>query len=106
MKIFIAHSLGLTSKAIKHAEALEAEGYETYVPGRDTPQHLCAKEIYKRNVEAIREADEVHVIWDGTSQGTLFDLGAAYALGKPILIVYVKMRTWHSFLLEHVGEML
>lgn len=106
MKIFIAHSLGLTNKAIKYAVALEAEGCETYVPGRDTPQNLPAEEVYKRNVDAIRNADEIHVIWDGASYGTIFDIGAAYALNKPILVVYVKPRTWYSHLRKYEGNLL
>ena len=39
------------------------------------------------------KADEVHVIWDGRSVGTVFDFGMAFALRKPIKIVYIEPKT-------------
>lgn len=32
----------------------------------------------------MQAADEVHVLWDAQSYGSHFDLGMAYALGKPM----------------------
>jgi len=105
-RIFIAHSLGLTNKALEYVKKLEQKGYIVYIPGRDTPQNLTAEEILKRNLDAIKWCDEVHVFWDGASYGTIFDLGSAYALGKPIKVVYIKHRTWYSHLREHEGNFL
>lgn len=35
----------------------------------------------------MKEADEVHIIWDVNSKGSHFDLGMAFALGKPIHLI-------------------
>lgn len=66
--------------------ALEAEGWEVHWPPRDTDQSdPTGIQICTDNVAAIRKADVVHVIWDGQSQGCLFDLGAAFAMMKRII---------------------
>lgn len=65
--------------------ALEAQGFEVHWPPRDTDQNdEVGLRICRDNMRAIAAADVVHVIWDGKSQGCLFDLGVAFALGKKI----------------------
>lgn len=103
-KIFIIHSL----KLIKEALLLEKElGEPCYVPGRDTEQ-TQGDHILKQNLEGMLRSDIVYVIWDGQSQGTLFDMGMAYALGipiKPFKLVY--NRSWISFFVNKLkGEIL
>lgn len=67
-------------------EALETEGYSVHWPPRDTDQvDDTGLRICRDNLEAIRGADVVHVVWDGKSQGCLFDLGMAFALGKRVI---------------------
>jgi hypothetical protein len=67
---------------------LEREGWKVHWPPRDTDQNdptgylICA-----RNKRAIKRASMVFVIWDGQSQGCLFDLGIAWAMGKPITVL-------------------
>jgi hypothetical protein len=67
-------------------QRLEAEGYSVHWPIRDTDQNdqsgfrICAD-----NAAAIAAADVVHVIWDGQSEGCLFDLGVAFALRKRVI---------------------
>lgn len=64
---------------------LEAQGYTVHWPPRDTDQKdEVGLRICRDNAAAIAAADIVHVIWDGKSQGCLFDLGVAFALNKPI----------------------
>ena len=71
--------------ASQYCGALEAQGHEVHFPPRDAPQddptgeHIC-----KVHLAAMQAADEVHVLWDPESYGSHFDLGMAYALGKPI----------------------
>lgn len=73
---------------------LEAEGWQVHWPARDTDQNdpsgilICTD-----NVAAIRKADFVHVVWDGESQGCLFDLGAAFALMKPVIAIELPPET-------------
>jgi len=65
---------------------LETDGYIVHWPPRDTNQEdATGLRICRENAAAIAAADVVHVIWDGQSQGCLFDLGIAFALGKSII---------------------
>ncbi len=88
-KFFIIHSKGLTNKANELADNLRAQGHEVYVPGLQTRQDTDELTICITNREAMNWADEVRVIWDGTSHGVIFDLGMAFAMGKPIKLEYV-----------------
>ena len=87
--IFIIHSKGLTDKASALAEKLRAEGHEVYVPGVQTKQDTDVLTISIANREAMRKADEVKIIWDGTSHGVIFDLGMAFAMEKKMELDYV-----------------
>jgi len=65
---------------------LESEGYIVHYPARDTNQiDDTGLQICKDNMEAIKNADVIHFVWDGKSQGSLFDLGMAFALNKRII---------------------
>ena len=86
---FIIHSKGLTDKASALAEKLRAEGHEVYVPGVQTKQDTDVLTISIANREAMRKADEVKIIWDGTSHGVIFDLGMAFAMEKKMELDYV-----------------
>ena len=88
-KFFIIHSKGLTDKACELAESLRGDGHEVYVPGIQTKQDTDELTISVANRAAMNWADEVRVIWDGTSHGVIFDLGMAFALEKPIKLEYV-----------------
>jgi len=92
-KIFIAHSKGYLEKALELARRLEADGHSVYVPLRDTHQNVSIQQICESNRRAIIEADEVRVIWDGTSHGVIFDAGMAFALGKPIKTEFVTEKS-------------
>ena len=66
-------------------ERLE-ETFDVYWPARDTNQiDKTGLTICQDNLKAMKEADMVHVIWNGKSQGSLFDLGMAFSLGKDIV---------------------
>ena len=75
----------ITALAQAHMECLEREGHEVHYPPRDAPQDdptgqaIC--EVHRR---AMQAADRVDVVWDINSKGSHFDLGMAYALGKPV----------------------
>lgn len=73
---------------------LERGGFDVYWPARDTDQSdNVGFQICSQNAAAIAAADVVHVIWDGKSQGCLFDLGIAFALKKPIIALDLPPRT-------------
>ena len=92
MKIFVICSIrGATPSETSEIESyvlnLEANGHQVHAPHRDTNQHALGYEICKQNASAIRDADEVHIFYTSKSQGTHFDMGIAFALGKKIKIV-------------------
>ena len=66
-------------------QRLELE-YIVHWPPRDTNQEdPTGFRICTDNLNAIKKADVIHVIWDGISTGCLFDLGMAFALGKTVV---------------------
>jgi nucleoside 2-deoxyribosyltransferase len=97
-KIFIIQSKGLTDRASELATRLRAEGCEVYVPVIQTRQDTDELTIASANREAMRQADEVHVIWDGTSHGVIFDIGMAFAMEKPIRLEYVIPKSMKNLL--------
>jgi len=71
-------------------DKLEAQGWQIHWPFRDTKQDdLTGYNICKSNRNAIEQAEMVFVIWDGKSQGCLFDLGMTFALNKSITIIQI-----------------
>lgn len=70
-----------------YIEKLNAEGKKVYYPATDTNQtDDIGFRICKDNAVAILNSKEVHIFWDKNSQGSLFDLGVAFALCKPLVI--------------------
>jgi hypothetical protein len=70
-----------------YVEKLEQKGYFVHLPHRDTNQDATGYSICSQNRQAIELSDEVHVFYNGNSQGTHFDLGMAFALDKQIIVV-------------------
>lgn len=102
MNVFIIHSMGMSNEAIEYAEKLEEEGHITFVPARDTEQYNTTRHgIISNNLKGIEWADEIHMFWDLSSLGSIFDLGSAYALGKPVKIVKTKRYHWTKFIDEY-----
>jgi nucleoside 2-deoxyribosyltransferase len=76
------HDMSETAHLVR---GLEEEGWEIHWPPRDTDQvDETGYRICKDNREAIRQADVVFVVWDGKSRGSLFDMGMAFAMDKPV----------------------
>ena len=71
---------------------MEEEGWAVHWPPRDTDQNdSVGLQICRDNRTAIDEADRVFIVWDGISQGCLFDLGMAFALSKPVTLLAVPL---------------
>ncbi len=83
---------------------LEEQGHTVYYPARDTDQSLPELEICRQNLEAIEQADEIHVYWDGTSQGAIFDLGMAFAMRKKIRIKRLPEKSILNLLRSYAQE--
>jgi len=65
---------------------LESKGYVVHYPARDTAQTKDYR-VFETNIAAIKNADEIHVFWNGQSMGSCADVGKAFALGKPIRLI-------------------
>lgn len=91
-KIFVICSVRGTSDEYKrkleeYVQNLESNDCVVHLPHRDTNQNARGIDICTQNANAIREADEVHIFYNGTSQGTHFDMGVAFALKKKLVVV-------------------
>lgn len=73
-----------------YLDGMSLQGKNIYYPARDTNQDdPTGLDICTANTKAISESKEVHVFWNKNSTGTLFDLGVAFALQKPIKIINI-----------------
>jgi hypothetical protein len=71
----------------KYVSELESASNIVHWPPRNTDQNdPIGLRICQDNRQAIVDATEVHVWWNGQSQGSLFDLGMAFALNKKIIL--------------------
>lgn len=76
------------NRIVEYTKQLQEAGNEIYYPALDTDQDdSIGYRICKDNALAIKAADEIHIYWDKNSKGSLFDLGVAFAHGKPLKII-------------------
>jgi nucleoside 2-deoxyribosyltransferase len=92
VRIFLVCSVRSASSAAlagqtEYVRIAEGLGHEVHYPPRDTNQTACGLDICRENLQAIKRADEVHVWYVPESQGTHFDIGMAFALGKTMRLV-------------------
>ena len=71
-----------TAAIRQYVRQLEDTGHQVYWPARDTEQHdpTGGWQVCEQNGRAIIAADEIHVWWEHSSRGSIFDLGVAWAL--------------------------
>ena len=92
-KIFCIGSTSYKHMMEAHALDMMDAGHEVRIPKLDDYE-LDELQICKRNVEDIKWADEVHIFWDQRSTGTIFDFGAAFALGKKVKLIFINLKTF------------
>jgi nucleoside 2-deoxyribosyltransferase len=66
---------------------LKNKGYKVQLPHQDDNQSKSGYEICKQNMKYIKKADEIHIFYNNQSKGLHFDLGMAFILKKPIVVV-------------------
>ncbi|BEP40851.1 PfkB family carbohydrate kinase [Variovorax sp. V15] len=77
---------------VKQARAdLRGLGLEVFSPVHDVG-HGTAEEVVEPDLEAIKAADVVFAIVDGMDPGTVYEIGYAKALNKPV-VVYSENET-------------
>lgn len=80
---------------LSHTEALEREGHTVRCPFRDTNQHdEIGLRIIAEHEDDILWANEIHIWWNPTSKGSLWDLAQArmaqhFHLDKKIILINV-----------------
>lgn len=57
---------------------LETQGYKVHLPHLDTNQEASGYNICLQNMQAILDADEIHIFFDPGSKGSHFDLGVTF----------------------------
>lgn len=93
MRIFLICPVRLAAKedsdlAEAYVSDMERRGHDVYWPQRDTNQNdPTGVRICLATKRAIEWCQVVHVLWSEKSEGKLFDLGLAFALEKPVLLV-------------------
>ena len=91
--------IGSTQYKIKFEQVkgrLEAEGHEVKIPAFDSHPDLDDLGVCAHNRDLIEWADEVHVIWDQRSTGTVFDFGMVFMARKPLVIEYMETKTFRG----------
>lgn len=108
MKIFIAGPLFSQAERefnLKVDEGLRKHGFDTFLPQRDVGKldELFAKDgkrayrtIFERDLRGLEGADAVVAILDGpdVDSGTAFEVGYAFAKGKPVVGLKTDMRVF------------
>ena len=98
MKIYIASAMFTDSRKKyinRVAKIMRQLGHEVYVPhehtiegGKQMPNKIWASEVFKADVEAIKESDAIYYICEGMDGdiGSAWECGFGYALGKRIMV--------------------
>jgi|WetSurMetagenome_2_1015567.scaffolds.fasta_scaffold01001_41 hypothetical protein len=91
-KILIIGSISYKNKLLEYKNRYESiEEYEVKIPILDDRDNCyAALDIIKKNIEMIKWADEIHMLWDGKSIGTIADWQTAVALGKPVTPIFIE----------------
>lgn len=71
----------------EHVENLETNGHSVHDPSRDNDLTQPEYEINDCNRAAMENADEIHILFEPTSQGSLIDIGMAFALRKRLRLI-------------------
>lgn len=99
MKIYLASPLFTEfekTMARTSAKFLREKGNEVYAPMEHQvedawtlPNHIWAREVFNKDIEAIQECDVVVCLYYGlySDSGTAWECGYAYGIGKPVDLV-------------------
>ena len=108
MKVFIAGPLFSQAERefnLKVDEHLRKHGFDTFLPQRDAGKldellvkegHQAYRTVSEEDLKGLEQADVVVAILDGpdVDSGTAFEVGYAYAKGKPVIGLKTDMRVF------------
>lgn len=87
-----------------HIDKMREAGHQVRMPIFDSDGIRNEFELMTANKDMIKWADEIHVFWDGRSTGTLMDVAMAFALDKPIKIIYLEEMSCRGFLRQYADR--
>ncbi len=91
-RLYVGRSLREGPKPLADlSEFFHKAGYTVYMPYDDDAQNT-PREIKKRDMEAMRSSDVVVLELEESSLGVAQELGAARALGKPVILISTSQR--------------
>jgi len=96
MKVVIVGSTQYVEKIKEHKKKLEGKGDTVRIPAFDDHKELDELGICNYNRELIK--------WARRSMGTIFDFGMAFALEKPIKIIYLEPKTFEGVMKKYEKE--
>lgn len=84
----------------------EIDGYQIHAPHLHTRQVdlFGGYTICKKNEEAVAASEEIDLYYDQSSTGSVFDLGAAYQLEKPLKVLNKDSILWNP--LDPIDEII
>lgn len=93
---------------LKECAKLEAAGFEVYLPQRDAGEAAEGASrvmLFQVDTKAVTECDAVIAYIDGRvpDEGTVFEMGMAYALDKTLCAIRTDRR---AFMNSHLNVML
>lgn len=101
MKITLIGSTQYGKLFNEHCEHLLKEGHTVKIPALDDNQKLDEFGVCMYNKDAILWADEIHLIWDRRSVGTIFDFGMVFMAQKPFKIIYLEPKTFEGVMRKY-----
>ena len=105
MKIMIIGSTQYYDKFITLRDKLLSEGHEVRMPALDHhPEFNKELDIVRYNLENIKWADRIHVIWDSRSIMTISDLHMCIALDKIIVLEYIESKQIRNIFFQYAEE--
>ena len=110
-RIFIICPVTMSNPEIKkeledYTKGLEDMGNHVHLPHRNTNQKNGLLDICLENIEAIKNAEEVHLFYMEKSKGIHFDIGVALSRHKPIKLIkdYSDVTSFGKNFLDLISE--
>jgi nucleoside 2-deoxyribosyltransferase len=104
MKIAVIGSSQYRDRFFKHADAMIKAGNDVRMPAFDDHPDFDELAVCAFNRAAIEWADRVDIIWDQRSTGTIFDFGMAFAMRKPVQIIYLETKTFRGVMEKYAAD--
>ena len=100
-KIAIIGSTSYKSRMESLTEVLRNEGSQVRTPAFDDHPEFDELQVCEYNRQMIEWADEIRILWDQRSIGTVFDFGMAFAWRKRIKVVYLEPKTFANVMRQY-----